>query len=75
MLREIKELFSERKSLNTEEIANHLKISKSALEGMLRILIQKSFIEKVVFDGCGTCSSGCGSCAFAKQEDVYKLVS
>lgn len=74
MLREIKELFNERKSLNTEEIANHLRISKSALEGMLRILIQKSYIEKVVFD-CGTCSSGCGSCAFAKQKDVYKLVS
>ena len=74
MLREIKELFNERKSLNTEEIANHLRISKSAIDGMLRILTQKNFIKKVVFD-CGTCSSGCGSCAFAKQDDVYKLVS
>ena len=75
MLREIKKMFNERKSLNTEEIANHLKISKSAVEGMLRILIQKSFIEKVVFDDCGTCSNVCGSCPFAKHEDVYKIVS
>ena len=75
MLREIKELFSERKLLNTEEIANHLKISKSALEGMLRILIQKRFIEKVVFDGCETCSRGCRNCVFTKQEAIYKLVS
>lgn len=74
MLREIKELFNKRKSLNIEEIAIHLNIPESALDGMLRILIQKSFIEKVVFN-CGTCSSGCGSCAFAKQKDVYRIVN
>ncbi|KQC10742.1 MAG: hypothetical protein APR54_11705 [Candidatus Cloacimonas sp. SDB] len=74
MLKEIKEMFNERKSLNTEDIANHLKISESAIDGMLRILTQKNFIEKVEFD-CGTCSSGCGSCAFAIQKDVYKLVN
>ena len=74
MLRDMKILFHERKSLNTEEIANHFNISESALEGMLQILVQKDFIEKVLFD-CGSCSSGCGSCAFAKHKDVYKLVN
>ena len=73
MLREIKAFFCKRISLNIEEIATHFQISKSALEGMLKILIQKKFIEKVVFD-CGICSSGCGSCAFANHKDVYKLV-
>lgn len=74
MLREIKELFRKRKSLNTEEIANHFNISESAVEGMLQILVQKKFLEKVVFN-CGICASGCGSCAFADQKDVYKLAS
>lgn len=73
MLRDMKVLFRERKSMNIEEIANHFNISENAVEGMLRILIQKKFIELVSFD-CGSCSSGCGSCAFAKQKDVYKLV-
>lgn len=67
-------LFHERKSLNIEDIANHFNISESALEGMLQILVQKEFIELVSFD-CGSCSSGCGSCTFAKHKDVYKLVS
>ena len=73
MLRGMKVLFRERKSMNIEEIANHFKLSQSALDGMLQILIQKKFIELVSFD-CGSCSSGCGSCAFANQKDVYKLV-
>ncbi|MBT6993861.1 MAG: hypothetical protein HN952_02790 [Candidatus Cloacimonetes bacterium] len=73
MLRKIKALFMQRKMLNIEEISQMLKISESALMGMLQILIQKKFIEKIEFD-CKTCSSGCGSCAFANQKDVYKLV-
>lgn len=74
MLRKMKILFRERKLINTKEIANHFKIPESAVEGMLQILVQKRFIEKVVLN-CGTCLSGCGSCVFANQKDVYKLAS
>ena len=74
MLKEIKILFREHESMNTEEIANHFNISENALEGMLQILVQKNFIEKVVFE-CGTCSNGCGSCTFADQKNIYKLAS
>ncbi len=73
MLREIKRLFKERNALNTEEIANYLKVSEDSLDGMLQILVRKNFIHKVEFD-CGTCSSGCKSCPFAKHKDLYEIV-
>ena len=43
-------------------------------ESELRLIYSECYSrEKIEFD-CKTCSSGCGSCAFANQKDVYKLV-
>ncbi len=72
MIRDIINLFNERKSLDIDEIANHFNITESALEGMLKILINKNLVELVTFD-CVSCSNSCGSCSFAKHKDVYKL--
>lgn len=73
MLRNLKKLFLDRQMLKIDDIANHFRMSESALEGMLKVLIRKKFIEKVEYD-CGTCSSSCKSCIFANQKDVYKLI-
>lgn len=73
MLRDIKELFIERKSMNIKDLTIHFKISENALDGMLQLLIEKNIIEKIEMD-CDYCKSSCGNCSFAKQKEIYKLV-
>ncbi|MEA1972067.1 MAG: FeoC-like transcriptional regulator [Candidatus Cloacimonadota bacterium] len=72
MLRKIKNLFRERKTLDIGELSIYFKISESAIEGMLKLLMQKKFIQKLEFD-CGTCSSSCSGCPFSNHKDVYEL--
>lgn len=72
MLREIKELLKERKSLNLKELAIHFQISESAMEAMLQILLHKNMVKKIELD-CGACFGACSSCSFKVQQAVYTL--
>ena len=74
MLRDIKNLFKNRVTLDISEVANSIKVSESAIDGMLKLLEKKNFIKKINLE-CNSCSSSCSNCPFSSQKDIYKLVS
>ena len=74
MLREIKELFQERKTISLNDLAIHFKIQESAMDGILEKLVKKDFIEHLNTE-CFACSSSCSSCSFASEKILYKIVN
>ncbi|MCD4817564.1 MAG: FeoC-like transcriptional regulator [Candidatus Cloacimonetes bacterium] len=73
MLREIKKLFQERRTISLSDLAIYFKIQESALDGILEKLVKKKFIEHINTE-CFACSSSCSSCSFASKEILYRIV-
>jgi hypothetical protein len=73
MLREIKNLFNEHRTMNLKELAIHFQAPKSMMEGMLQKLVRKRIIKKTAMK-CTLCGCGYGSCDSASTKDMYSLI-
>ncbi len=72
MLIAILSLFKERKTISLSDLSIHFKTDANAMQSMLNKLIDKDLIEHINFN-CEGCSSGCKSCSFVNDKDIYKL--
>lgn len=72
MLREIIDLFKERKIISLSDLAIHFKTDESAMQAMLQILEKKGYIQKLHTE-CNSCSASCKGCSFAGEKDFYQL--
>ena len=73
MLRQIINLFQERKIISLSDLAIHFKTDKSAMAGMLSQLIRTKHIEYLNIE-CSSCSSNCKTCGFADEKEYYRSV-
>lgn len=74
MLLQILQLFEERKTISLNDLSLHFKIDRSAMQEMLKELVQKGKLSKLHLE-CNSCSSGCEGCSFADEMDVYTINS
>ncbi len=59
MLRDIKQLCSERKRISLYDLSIHFDVELSAMEKMIDKLIAKGSVKKQEFKVCGGCAGGC----------------
>ena len=72
MLREIIDLFKERKIISLSDLSIHFKTDESTMEAMLQELVRKDYIQKL-YTECNDCSASCKGCSFAGEKDFYQL--
>jgi len=73
MLLPILEFFGERRLLSKSDICNHFDLESSALEPILQKLIDTGKIVHLQPE-CTSCQSDCGTCSFAADMDIYRLL-
>jgi hypothetical protein len=73
MLRQILNLFSERKIISLTDLVNHFNTDNSAMTGMLEHLVRKKFIKHLHIE-CIACSSNCKTCNYADEKEYYEIL-
>jgi predicted ArsR family transcriptional regulator len=73
MLKEILEIFKEKKLVSSYELSAILKTDESAVKGMLSLLANKGYIQRLNLR-CNSCSLDCKTCSYASQKDYYEYI-